>query len=104
MVVYTLHYIAKSKAKSKRDTIATSSSLEHDQPLNAIHYTDNLQIGYELLEVRSSHGLKPIYHTGYTPKGTIEAMKAEAREVLSTCEGIWRRLSELGRYVLGNVQ
>ena len=58
-----------------------------DQPLNAIHYTDNLQIGYELLEVRSGHGLKPIYRTGYTPKGTIEAVKAEAREVLAKAFG-----------------
>ncbi len=54
-----------------------------DQPLNAVHITDNLQIGYELLEVRTGPGLKPIYRTGYTPSGTIEAIQAEVREVLA---------------------
>lgn len=39
-------------------------------------------IGYELLEVRSGHGLKQIYRTGYTPVGTEEAIKEEARDVL----------------------
>ncbi|KAI0743908.1 UDP-Glycosyltransferase/glycogen phosphorylase [Daedaleopsis nitida] len=58
-----------------------------DQPLNAVHIADNLQIGYELLQVRSGHGLKQIYRTGYTPKGTIEAVKAEAREVLAKAFG-----------------
>ncbi|KAI0779720.1 UDP-Glycosyltransferase/glycogen phosphorylase [Fomes fomentarius] len=58
-----------------------------DQPLNAVHITDNLQIGYELLEVRTGPGLKPIYRTGYTPKGTIEAIQAEVREVLAKAFG-----------------
>ena len=49
--------------------------------------TDNLQIAYELLEVRSGDGLKPIYRTGYTPKGTVEAVKVEAREVLTKAFG-----------------
>ncbi|KAI0743896.1 UDP-Glycosyltransferase/glycogen phosphorylase [Daedaleopsis nitida] len=47
-----------------------------DKPLEAVHLTDNLQ-------VRTGHGLMPIYRTGYTPKGTVEAVKAEAREVLA---------------------
>ncbi|KAI0745133.1 UDP-Glycosyltransferase/glycogen phosphorylase [Earliella scabrosa] len=58
-----------------------------DQPLNAIHMTDNLQVAYELLEVRSGDGLKPIYRTGYTPKGTVEAVKAEAREIFAKAFG-----------------
>ena len=58
-----------------------------DQPLNTVHITDNLQIGYELLEVRSGAGLLPIYRTGYTPKGTVEAVKAEAHEVLAKAFG-----------------
>ena len=49
--------------------------------------TDNLQIAYELLEVRSGDGLKPIYRTGYTPKGTVEAVKAEARESFAKAFG-----------------
>ena len=58
-----------------------------DQPLNAVHVTDTLQIGYELLEVRSGHGLKRIYRNGYTPQGTLEAVQAEAREVLAKAFG-----------------
>ena len=58
-----------------------------DQPQNAVHIADQLQIGYELLEVRSGDGLKPIYRTGYTPKGTIDAIKAEVREVLQKAFG-----------------
>lgn len=58
-----------------------------DQPQNAVHIADQLQIGYELLEVRSGDGLKPIYRTGYTPKGTIDAIKTEVREVLQKAFG-----------------
>lgn len=58
-----------------------------DQPLNAVHITDQLQIGYELLEVRTGHGLKPIYRNGRKPVGTIDAVKAEAREVLAKAFG-----------------
>ena len=58
-----------------------------DQPLNAAHIADQLQIGYELFESRTGDGLKPIYRTGYTPKGTIEAIKAEVREVLQKAFG-----------------
>ena len=55
--------------------------------MNAVHISDQLQIGYELLEVRTGHGLEPIYRTGYTPKGTIEALKAEIRDVLQKAFG-----------------
>ncbi|TBU44934.1 UDP-Glycosyltransferase/glycogen phosphorylase [Dichomitus squalens] len=58
-----------------------------DQPLNAVQIADQLQVGYELLEVRTGHGLKPIYRTGYTPKGTVDAIKAEVRDVLQKAFG-----------------
>ena len=58
-----------------------------DQPQNAVHIADQLQVGYELLEVRTGPGLKPIYRTGYTPKGTVEAVKAEVRDVLQKAFG-----------------
>ena len=44
--------------------------------------TDVHQISYELLEVRSGHGLRSIRRTGYTPTGTLDALRAEARDVL----------------------
>lgn len=53
-----------------------------DQPLNSVHLTENLDIAYELLEVRTGEGLKPIYRTGKTPTGTLEAVRAEANAVL----------------------
>ena len=58
-----------------------------DQPLNAVHIADQLQIGYELIEVRTGHGLGPIYRNGRKPVGTIDAVKAEAREVLGKAFG-----------------
>ena len=58
-----------------------------DQTLNAVHISDQLQIGYELLEVRTGEGLKPIYRTGYAPKGTVDAVKAEVRDVFKKAFG-----------------
>lgn len=43
-------------------------SFTGDQPQNAVILNDTLQIGYELLEVRTGHSLKQIYRTGYTPR------------------------------------
>ncbi|KAH9847629.1 UDP-Glycosyltransferase/glycogen phosphorylase [Lenzites betulinus] len=59
-----------------------------DQPLSAVHVSDSLQAGYELIEGRSgSNGLKPIYRTGRQPTGTVEALKAEVRDVLGRAFG-----------------
>lgn len=58
-----------------------------DQPLNTIHLTDTFDIGYELLEVRTGHGLRPIYRNGKTPTGTVEAVRAEAADVLRRALG-----------------
>ena len=37
--------------------------------------------------MRSGLGLKKIYRTGYTPVGTIDAVKIEARDVLAKAFG-----------------
>ena len=58
-----------------------------DQPITAIHITDNLGIGYELIEVRTGPGLGPIYRTGVTPLGTIDALRAEAKVILGHAFG-----------------
>ncbi|KAI0333570.1 UDP-Glycosyltransferase/glycogen phosphorylase [Cubamyces sp. BRFM 1775] len=58
-----------------------------DQPLNAIHMTDNLNVAYELIEVRTGPGLHPIYRNGRKPVGTVDAVKDEAREVLAKAFG-----------------
>lgn len=58
-----------------------------DQPINSLHLTDNLDIAYELLEVRNGHGLKPIYRTGITPSGTLDAVRTETNRVLDQAFG-----------------
>ena len=58
-----------------------------DQPLNAILCTEQHKVGYELLEVRTGAGLKPILRTGFTPTGTLDAVRAEARDALGKAFG-----------------
>lgn len=58
-----------------------------DQPLNAVHLSENLGVAYELIEVRSGHGLKPILRNGRKAAGTTEALQAEARDVLTRAFG-----------------
>ncbi len=58
-----------------------------DQPTNAIHLTEDLDVAYELLEVRNGTGLMPIYRTGRTPAGTLDAVRAELRDVLARAFG-----------------
>ncbi|KAM5530977.1 hypothetical protein V8D89_015359 [Ganoderma adspersum] len=58
-----------------------------DQPLNTIHLTETLDTGYELLEVRTGHGLRPIYRNGKTLTGTVEAVRAEVADVLKRAFG-----------------
>ncbi len=58
-----------------------------DQPVNAIHLSETLDVAYELIEVRHGAGLGKIYRNGRTPVGTIDAVKAEARGVLDLAFG-----------------
>ena len=60
---------------------------DSDQPVNAAYMTDILQAGYELIEVRTGFGLKPMLRSGRTPIGTLDAIRAEAREVLKCAFG-----------------
>ncbi|KAI0323798.1 UDP-Glycosyltransferase/glycogen phosphorylase [Cubamyces sp. BRFM 1775] len=53
-----------------------------DQEPNAAHLTDNLDIAYELLEVRNGAGLGPIFRTGRKLVGTVDAVREELKDVL----------------------
>ncbi|KAH9885857.1 UDP-Glycosyltransferase/glycogen phosphorylase [Cubamyces lactineus] len=54
-----------------------------DQATNAVHLTHNLDIAYELLQVRNGHGLGPIHRMpGKKLVGTIDAVRDELRDVL----------------------
>ncbi|OJT10139.1 UDP-glycosyltransferase 72B1 [Trametes pubescens] len=59
-----------------------------DQPLNAVHISEQLKVGYELIEVRTGvAGRHTIYRNGRTPTGTIDAIKAEVCDVLTKAYG-----------------
>ena len=58
-----------------------------EQPVNALHITHNLDVAYELFEVRSGHGLKPLHRTAAAPIATEESLRAEANEVLERAFG-----------------
>ncbi|KAG6831438.1 hypothetical protein H0H92_010651 [Tricholoma furcatifolium] len=67
-----------------------------DQPAAAAHISENLKAGFELYEVRTGLGLKPLHRTGRAPEGTREAVGREIRDVLDSCraeEGEERRRS-----------
>ncbi|KAI0363505.1 UDP-Glycosyltransferase/glycogen phosphorylase [Pilatotrama ljubarskyi] len=61
--------------------------IDADQPANAIHLTEQLKVGYELLEVRHGVGLGPILRTGRTLTGSLEAVRAELLDVLQRAFG-----------------
>ncbi|KAL1948025.1 hypothetical protein VTO73DRAFT_12100 [Trametes versicolor] len=58
-----------------------------DQPMNAVHLSANIDVAYELVEVRHGSGLGPICRTGKTPSGTLDAVKAEFTDVLDRAFG-----------------
>ncbi|KAH9858671.1 UDP-Glycosyltransferase/glycogen phosphorylase [Lenzites betulinus] len=69
-----------------------------DQPVNTIVLTETYGAGYELLEVRTGEGLRPIFRSDYTPTGTLDAVRAEARDVLQRAfgeDGVGRRAKML---------
>ncbi|EIN06349.1 hypothetical protein PUNSTDRAFT_137124 [Punctularia strigosozonata HHB-11173 SS5] len=59
-----------------------------DQATNALHVSCVLNVGYELLEVRSGEmGLKTVYRTGKAPDGTVDAVRREAKNTLELARG-----------------
>ncbi|KAI9066607.1 glycosyltransferase family 1 protein [Trametes sanguinea] len=58
-----------------------------DQPLNAVRISEVLKVGYELIEVRTGYGLHPLHRNGRKPVGTIDAVKAETKDVLTKAFG-----------------
>ena len=57
-----------------------------EQAFNAAHASTNLNIAYELFEVRSGNALK-VARTGKTHSGTTEAIRAEAIATLDLAFG-----------------
>ena len=69
-----------------------------DQPAAAAHVTENLHAGFELFQVRSGEGLKPLHRNGLVPAGTRDAVGIEARQTIDLCR------SEKGREVRSNAE
>ena len=56
--------------------------------MTVAHLTQNLEVAYELTEVRSGvHGKKPMYRTGEAPVGTPDAIKEETIRILDLAFG-----------------
>jgi hypothetical protein len=55
-----------------------------DQPIAAVHLSQNLNVAFHLMEVRSGTGLQPL-HNGYAPQGTRAAMQVEFRDIIDQC-------------------
>ena len=72
--------------------------LEGDQPINAAHVTENLHAAFELFQVRSVDGLKPLHRNGITPAGTREAVGIEVRQTIDLCR------SEKGQEIRSNAE
>ena len=56
-----------------------------DQPAAAAHLTENLNVAFELFQVRTGNGLKPLARNGLTPEGTREAVGIEIRQTIDLC-------------------
>ncbi|OSC96929.1 glycosyltransferase family 1 protein [Trametes coccinea BRFM310] len=58
-----------------------------DQAPNAVHLTYNVEMAYELMEVRTGVGAGPLRRTGKAPLGTLDAVRDELRDVVGKAFG-----------------
>ncbi|KAF7342305.1 Glycosyltransferase family 1 protein [Mycena venus] len=59
---------------------------EADQPIGAAILSQNLNVAFHLMEVRTGKGLQQLY-SGKVPQGTDASMRAEFKEVIDNCRG-----------------
>ena len=69
-----------------------------DQPAAAAHLTTNLNVAFELFQVRTGDGLKPIARNGVAAEGTREAVGVEIRQTIDLCR------SEKGQEMRSNAE
>ena len=69
-----------------------------DQPVAAAHVTVNLHAAFELFQVRSGEGLKPLHRNGLTPAGSREAVGIEVRQTIDLCR------SDKGQEIRSNAE
>ena len=56
-----------------------------DQPSSAAHLTENLNVAFELFQVRTGKGVKPLARNGIAAEGTREAVGIEIRQTIDLC-------------------
>jgi hypothetical protein len=61
--------------------------VDANQPTNAAHLTLNLDIAFELIEVRASEAGRRVMYRRMQAKGTLEAVVTEAKKVLQMARG-----------------
>ena len=64
----------------------------------AAHLSENLNVAFELFQVRTGNGLKPLARNGLAAKGTREAVGIEIRQTIDLCR------SEKGRVMRSNAE
>ena len=69
-----------------------------DQPAAAAHLTENLNVAFELFQVRNGNGLKPLARNGVAAEGTREAVGTEIRQTIELCR------SEKGQVMRSNAE
>ena len=69
-----------------------------DQPAAAAHLSENLNVAFELIQVRTGDGLKPLARNGVAAEGTREAVGIEIRQTIDLCR------SEKGREMKSNAE
>ena len=69
-----------------------------DQPAAAAHLTENLNVAFELFQVRNGDGLKPLARNGLAAEGTREAVGIEIRQTIDLCR------SEKGQVMKSNAE
>ena len=69
-----------------------------DQPTAAAHLTGNLNVAFELFQVRTGDGVKPLARNGISAEGTREAVGIEIRRTIDLCR------SEKGQVMRSNAE
>ena len=66
--------------------------------MNALTLVNSLNVAYELFELRSGSGLRPIHRLGdRAPEGTVESARREFSEILASTRGNARNGASTGR-------
>ena len=55
--------------------------------MNATYLSEDLEVAYELIEVRNGTGAGKIYRNGRVPIATVDAVKVEMNEILDRAFG-----------------